>query len=389
MTSNLSPDQIARRLAGITATDIAAIVGVHPYRSAVDIWLEKMGKAPPFEGNERTKWGLLLEKPIRRDFEERHGVVVMTSDTLENPDRPWQLATPDGLVYPSGGVDPIGGLEIKCHTVYLSHLYGAPGSDEVPPYELCQCTQNMAVTGLPLWNLVAFIDGKTTDYVIDRDDELIGMLTERGERFLVDHVRTGIPPAPDGSDAYTAWIKRDLPKEKRADLVAIDGDPNAMLCVERLNELRNEIHEREREESAMVQALKLAIGDAAGISFPGRSGRLDAITWKRSKDEKPKVSYLDAFREVQASAALLASGKASEFKRAITVLDKLADQTFANTRATMTATEIRELLTGTLETLTAIAGDGIPAKHMKPGKVGSRRFVVPKWWKAKAAQSDE
>src|SRR5690349_2159244 len=126
----LSPGQRDRRLAGITATDVAAIVGVHPYRSVIDVWREKRGEAPPAPETERTRWGEALEPLIRADYEARHGARVEVPGTLEHPDAPWMLATPDGVRYPASGTEPLNGLEIKCHTIRLAHLYGAPGTDE-------------------------------------------------------------------------------------------------------------------------------------------------------------------------------------------------------------------------------------------------------------------
>lgn len=388
MTNSLSPEQLAQRLAGITATDIAAIVGVHPYRSAVDVWSEKRGTAPPFEGNDRTKWGQILEPVIRKDYEERHGVRVELRGTMTSRDKAWMMATPDGLVFQPAAVEADRGLEIKCHTVYLSHLYGEPGTDEVPPYELCQCTWGMAITGLPRWDLVPFIDGQTNDYVIDRDDDLIEVLIERAERFRVDNVLGGEPPPPDGSKAYTEWLAAVHKADNaEAQIIAVDADPTVLAAVGRLRELRDEIAALEAEEGIKVQAIKAVIANRAGIEFPSTRGTSakgkpagsavrDKITWKKAKDGIVRT-YAATFEAVRSRARTLTNAKAPDVQRAITALDKLAEQTFANSRATISAAELRELIAGMFDTLRDIAV--IEAGEV--AAIGTRRFVVPKHWK--------
>lgn len=393
--STLSPEQLAERALGITATDVAAIVGVHPYKSAVDVWSDKLGLSAPFEGNDRTKWGVILEPVIRADYEERKGVRVETRSTLTHHDWPWMKATPDGLVYQGNDSEPDRGLEIKCHTIHLAHLYGAPGTDEIPQYELCQVSWGMAVTELQRWDLVAFIDGQPVDYVIDRDQELIDMLCQRAEKFRVDYVLKKEPPPPDGSEAYSAWLSaRHSSDNALAQLVSVDGDVEAMRDVERLRTLRDEIAALEAHEGIVVQSIKARIGDAAGIAWPnGKPGPskgknkgvvpVDKITWKRSRDGV-RTDYSAAFHALRSRAQLVASAHGDAADRAIVALDKLAEQYFANTRATITGKEIR----ATLEQLRDLAVDVARAEPASVPAPGSRRFVVPKHWNGKSGADE-
>lgn len=391
--STLSPTQLAERATGITATDIAAIVGVHPYKSAVDVWSEKMGHAKPFEGNDRTKWGVLLEPVLRSDYEERKGVRVEVRGTLEHDDWPWMKATPDGLVYEGADVHPDRGLEIKCHTIHLAYLYGAPGSDEVPDYELCQVGWNMAVTELQRWDLVAFIDGQPIDYTIERDQELIETLYERAQKFRTDYVLTGEPPPPDGTAAYTAWLNSKHKADNAlAALVRVEGEVETMRNVERLRGLRDEIAALEAQEGIVVQALKARIGDNAGIEWPngkpaptkGKSKGIppcDRITWKRASDSHGS-DYRGALEALRARAQLVATANAEAAQRAIVALDKLSEQYFANTRAAITGAEIRK----TIEQLRDLAHEAAHVQPIPTVNPGSRRFLIPRHWKQAASE---
>lgn len=315
---SLSPEQLRRRLAGITATDVAAIVGVHPNRSAVNVWLEKRGEAPPWIDTDRTRWGDILEGPIRDDYAARHGVRVEVPGTLEHPDATWMLATPDGVAYAPGGVKPLNGLEIKTHTIRLAHLYGADGTDEIPPHELCQCTWNMAVTGLERWDLVAFIDNQPREFVVDRDDELIGHLTERAERFLVDNVRGGVAPDPDGSDAFDEWLAARWARNTDR-LIDVGNEVAIRDLIERARALLEQEAAIGDELAALKQHLKTRIGEDAGLAWKDAAGKLLRITWKRSKGAK-RVDYAGMARDAWQGAALAVSGHRAEVAAATAVL---------------------------------------------------------------------
>jgi hypothetical protein len=174
----------------------------------------------------------------------------------------------------------------------------------------------MGATGLDRWDLVTFIDGVPADYMIDRDDELIGMLEERAERFLVDHIRAKVPPPPDGSMAWDEWLKRRWGKNN-ADLIAIDLDPALMQMIYRLRDMRANAADLELATDRLVQELKVLIGDRAGFTWhePGRR-KPSKLTWKFSKDgvKADKNATIEAMRT---AAALFISGSAEDIERAI------------------------------------------------------------------------
>ncbi len=285
---SLSPDQLADRIGGISGTDIAALIGCHPYKRPVDVFLEKTGQAVPFKENVRSRWGTILEPKIREDYEERHDVTVEVPGTLTHPKLPWYVGSPDGVVYPRRSRNPSRGIEIKCHgrdVITFGGLeYGQPGSDEVPPHELCQAMWYMPLTGLDVFDLVAFIDGVPVEYVIHRDDDLIDTMIESAERFLVDNLRKGIEPPADGSPAWDRWLNRKW-KTNRPALELIDDDQAARELVDQLRSARAALADAENHADVVTQAVKIRIGDGAGLSWRD-AGMLkpDKVTWKRSKD---------------------------------------------------------------------------------------------------------
>lgn len=304
---SLSPEQLALRKDGMTATDVAAIVNLHPYRRPIDVWMDKTDRAIPFAGNLRTKWGNILEGPVRDDYAERYGVRVEVPGTLVHPGIPWAMSTPDGICYVPRLAYPKNGLEVKTHGWRAADDYGEPGSDEVPMYELIQCTWNMFVTGLDRWDLVAFIDNQPVDYHLLRDDELIGMLREEAEKFRRDYVLTDTPPEPDGSESYSKYLSTTYP-HKLADYVSIDDKPEAMMQMRALRRALEELETTETEVEILKQNLKAVCGEHSGLVWTDndRPKKVDRIHYKKAKDSHP-VNYQAAWRGLITTAQLALS----------------------------------------------------------------------------------
>lgn len=354
---SLTPDQLRIRRGGVTATDISSIVGVNPYRSAIDVWRDKMGEPESFIGNARTVWGQKIEPLIRADYQERHRIHVEVPGTLTNPLVAWWMFTPDGLCYPRGSSLPDRGLEIKVHNrdaIDFGRLrYGTPGSDEVPPHELIQCMWSIGGSGLDRWDLTVF-DGAPTDYVIGRDDELIGILHDEAERFLIDYVKTKTPPPPDGSESYNRYLSTAFP-QRLPDLVQLDGRPEAMAMVRHLRIARDQLAQVTTEVEIVTQNLKAIIGCHAGLEWTdpeAKSGK-SRVTYKLS-EEGSTTDWGAAWRSLVTEAQLALSADRYDVAQLAHALMEIADEN--RSISTYTAT--------------------VP---------GSRRFYVPNFWNKKAA----
>lgn len=388
---SLSPEQLAQRREGITATDVAAIVGCHPFRTPLDIFLEKTGQTEPFEGNVRSRWGELLEPMIRADYEEAHHVRVEQVGTLVHPDHPWWMATPDGIVYRLRSSVPERGLEIKVHSrdavIFGGLEYGAPGTDEVPLHELIQCAWGMGASQLDRWDLAAFLDGAPQEYAIDRDDDLLLMLSECADKFRTDHLLTGEPPEPDGSKSWENWLRRRWDKHT-ADLVVIDAEPDLMGIVANLRTARANAAAQVDIAKVLVQNLKLAIGGSQGLTWtdPDRK-KPDKITWKRSKSSI-KQDWRALTTELREVAALARSGTAEQVDRLLTCLRSIGGGTVGqSTRATISGADAAATIEAMRDALLAIVKTPID-KYETPIP-GARPFVVPRHWKTIETEDKE
>ena len=119
----LQPEQNRRR-DGIGGTKAAAIVGVSPWATPLDVYRELTGTGEERADNAAMRWGRLLESVVREEYVRQKCVCVwIPQESIIHPIETWKHATPDGLIYPPPfGLDitstrpegePIAGLEIK------------------------------------------------------------------------------------------------------------------------------------------------------------------------------------------------------------------------------------------------------------------------------------
>lgn len=381
----LSAEQLELRRTRMAATDVAAVVGVHPFRSIIDVWRDKRGESEPWVDTPDTLWGNRLEPALRAEYAERNKVRLEIPGTLVHPDHDWMCATPDAIVYQEGQAEPDRGLECKQHGWRMGAYYGDPGTDDIPLYELCQCAWNLAVTGLTRWDLIACVSGPPQIYVVDRDDEVIGDLMERCHRFLIDNVRGGAVPDPDGHDRFDSWLKARWAENTKL-LIDIGEDNDTFTLIERAKQIRAQATDLDDEHAAIVQTLKLKIGGAEGLTWRDAKGK-HKVTWKRNKPSK-KVDYHGIANDARNDARLVLSAHQRTIDRALTGL-KVHGHTVLgeNSRETITGAEVFGLVESMASSLEKISRrtDAAYTKEIP----GNRPFNWPISWRSPRERKEQ
>lgn len=197
----------------ITATEIAAVMGLSPWQSRYSLWHKKAGlPTQPFQPNPAMKWGIRLEDDVVEEFTETHPeYLVMETGTWQNKQRPWQRATPDRLLAhrdgdASDGI-PIGIFEAK--TSPFGDEWGADGTDEVPVYYRAQVIWQQDTLGLyartPIGVLISGHDYR--ELYVDYDPDEAALMRKEAAEFL-DTVRRGERPPIDEADATYQTVKQ-------------------------------------------------------------------------------------------------------------------------------------------------------------------------------------
>ena len=133
------------RKSGIGSSDAAAAVGLNPYKSPLELWMEKTGRTAANEEpaglDDPRYWGTLLEPYVATAYQHQtNHRVRKVNAVLQHPTFPFMLANIDREVV---GDPEVQILECKTAGEFGSRLW----RDGVPEYVQLQVQHQLAVTG--------------------------------------------------------------------------------------------------------------------------------------------------------------------------------------------------------------------------------------------------
>ena len=278
-TADLSRDQwLTVRKTGIGSSDAASAVGLNPYKSQLELWMEKTGrdenlpKVDPKDQSSPMYWGTLLESIVASHYCMRSGHKVRRINAvLQHPKEPWMLANLDREVL---GAPDVQILECKTAGINGARLW----KDGVPEYIQLQVMHQLAVTGKQAADVAVLIGGQELQvFRIERDAAMIAQLIALERQFWWYVEQDKEPPA-DGSDSAELALRSLYPRDSgttldlRQDLVmsAVFSD---LLAV------REVISTQTATEARLRQSIEQRMGDATRALFENGE-----VSWKRSKD---------------------------------------------------------------------------------------------------------
>lgn len=65
-----TPEWHEQRRKHLDASEVPAILGLSPYKSGYQVWLEKLGKVAPWQGSDASRAGQRLESAVLDQAEE-------------------------------------------------------------------------------------------------------------------------------------------------------------------------------------------------------------------------------------------------------------------------------------------------------------------------------
>lgn len=265
---------LARRKSGIGGSEVAALLGISPWKTALDVYLDKIGEAAPTAENESMRIGTALEQFVADRFEQETGRktsrfngLLQVGHCIGNVDR---LVVPEGARLGSHQNEIRTDELLECKT--SSHDW-----DEVPPHYLAQVQHYMGLDPHFRKATVACLflgfDKRFQTYEVERDDGLIKSMQEAVEAFWRDHVEARVPPAPQTEeDCRRLWLAHEPGKVVEADELIADIARDFM-------EVSQKIKTLEEENSRRKEQLMSVMGDAETLMF----GSEKLATWKNNK----------------------------------------------------------------------------------------------------------
>ena len=261
----------------ITASKVAAILGLSPWESQRSVWHTMRGDVQRDEANEVQRRGHYLEPAILAWWRDQHDA---DTDPFHWRERPtytlgdWAAATPDAQ-YEDRAVDR---CLVEAKSAAYDDDWGDPGTDAIPDYYLVQVQWQLHVSGIRRCYVPVLTSRlRFVEYVVDYD-EATGPLLEARMREFYDSLSADMPPPLDGSVATFQTMRKLHPDIERGESVELDQDAAGALvyAVENLK------HWEGRDRLARSTVLDL-MGRAQYATYDGariarRQPRGDAVT---------------------------------------------------------------------------------------------------------------
>lgn len=247
-------DWLLLRKNGIGGSDASAILGLNPYKSILEVYMDKITPVITKEDLRQTEsqyWGTILEDVVANEFSNRTGLeVVRCNYMLQHPRYPFMIADLDRIV-----TDENVGLECKTASEYKAGDW----EDGVPDYYFAQVQHYMAVTGFDGFYVAVLIGGNKFRYFyVERDEEYIEHLIKKEKEFW-HHVQTKTAPEPDGSKATQEYIDNLFPVPVN-ETVNLSNDIDILLF-ER-DELQKKMKKLEKDLRKIENTVKQKMGEA-------------------------------------------------------------------------------------------------------------------------------
>lgn len=179
----------------IGGSDAAAVIGMNPYKSNIDLWKEKTGQVIPEDLSDKpyVKYGTEAEGYLRELFKldyPEYRVEYQENNSFTNEAYHFAQASLDGWLYDQEG--RLGILEIKTTNI-LRGQQKEKWKERIPENYYCQVLHYMAVLEADFailkaqlkYDLKGSIYLQTRHYRIERDEveEDISYLMEKEEAF--------------------------------------------------------------------------------------------------------------------------------------------------------------------------------------------------------------
>ena len=208
-TKDLSrEDWLRLRQTGIGGSDISAIMGFNSYKTAYDLYHDKINDVVADAQSESAYWGTILEDVVAKEYALRNDCKVQKVNyMIRHPEFDFAVANIDrAVINPSisGNVRFKDGklttdrlLEVKTASEYMKSNWGDEESDQVPDNYNLQCQWYMGITGVNECDLALLLGGnKYRQYNIKFDPELFAILIEEARNFWINHVLARVEPTP-------------------------------------------------------------------------------------------------------------------------------------------------------------------------------------------------
>ncbi len=275
---------LEQRMMGIGGSDAAAVLGISPFKSRLQLWNEKVSKkiGHNFDEDLIMQIGTVLEPIIADKYSHKTGRKLEKRPIKVHPEYPFIIGNIDREII--GDERGPGILEIKTKGAWVDWK-----GDDIPPYYMAQVQHYLSIYGYD-WASFAVLDlgtRKITNIDIERDDKQIANIIEEEKKFW-KLVETGVPPEIENSKTCANFLREHYSKSEDVtiDLAENNDATKWAMFLRDVMEQKKILKDREIECKNHLMSLMGCAEKAIG--------NLYSISWKSPKDKE--VFDLEKFK---------------------------------------------------------------------------------------------
>lgn len=284
-------------------SDAAAVMGLSPWATPVELWQQKTGRVPKPEPDraqlKRFARGHKLEPFIRemaidklRDEMGLDVELITSNARYSDPEHGFLSCEIDFELRLTGSI-VIGGQEVvfdaehvnadaKSVTGFARKKWGDVDTEDVPIEYAAQFMHGLMVTGRRYCLVAALRSFDDVDlFWTVRDDETIAGMRPKLVSFWVDHVLGDTPPDPMVFDDIKALFPND-------DGQPVEASQDIADKVEQLRDVKARIKQFEEAEEALKFEIAEWISPHALLTFGGK----EIASWKGQGDTRLDTTAL-------------------------------------------------------------------------------------------------
>lgn len=280
MTEEQLPDEVTdqrqafdeERRRGIFSTDVAAILGLSRYGTALSVYKAKRGELDEREMSLPAWIGLRLESLVSELYTAATGNRLRADNLAHfHPAYKWLGCHLDRRVI--GASDTI--VELKTRNSMRG--WGDDGSADIPTEIWCQVQEQMYVVGGKVVHVaVLFSNSSFRVYRVEPDPVFESEVLPKLEDFWYNYFLAGVPPLPTGHDVDSDLVKR-VGGGDSGFLKPATAAHTAIVDAYRLAKINA------AQATYALTALENRIKDIIGKEADGLTGPFGTIYWKRNK----------------------------------------------------------------------------------------------------------
>lgn len=267
-----SDEWVQERDTYLGGTDVAAILGLHKYKTPRMVWMDKKGLLPPVTFNQAMLHGQNLELYVMQLYRLDTGRKLHKSHLYRDKDVEFFAVNPDYEIRGESGL-----LECKTANFFTGQNDFGEESDAIPNQYLVQCLWQLGITKRDWVDLAILIGGQDYRvYHVDRDDTLIDTIRQKAYDWWETYMLSNCPPPLTGDEGDCRLVKEQFPESNTNILQA--GEDLDILC-DQLRDARNTVKELDREVSRLENVIKSEMEDAGELRCT-----CGKITWRANKN---------------------------------------------------------------------------------------------------------